>query len=148
MYTTTDLSRWIGRTVLTIHRWTDKFSDFLSEGTRPENDRDARQYNRDDAIIIWTIYALSETGIKRLDDIKDRIESGERVEPNAFPDDADVMKMSTPEQRLASAMKQIRDLEAQIDQLKTANAAKDAVIQSLETQLKELYKLALKSRDS
>ena len=36
----------------------------------------------------------------------------------------------------------------QIDQLKTANAAKDAVIQSLETQLKELYKLALKSRDS
>lgn len=134
-YTTTDAKRWINKSITTIIRWCEQFSDHLSS-TATAGDGETRLFTRDDMLVLWTIYAYREQRMSTAD-ISDRLASGVRVEPSNFPDETAVISPTTPEQHVMILQDEIAELNEEIAALRGDKIALEARNKTLEEMLQQ-----------
>ena len=85
-YTVTQASEYLRVSASTVRVWTKEFGDYLSEVATVKKGRE-RRYTKDDLAALETV-AVLRNGHQPYDDIRERLEDGERLELPAIVENA------------------------------------------------------------
>lgn len=131
---------WLGISIQSVHNWTDKYSDLLSEAT--QSDGEGRQYNIDDCIILWTVKVMREQKLSHGEIRARMVDHGQRVLPTTNPDEPVVevgqQRSLTEVDTLRSQLIQKEDA---LSQALTENAEMREQIAALQGEIKALERV-------
>lgn len=136
MLKTSQVAKLLHKTPMTIGRWVDAFSPYLSH-TSQNTDATERRFTDEDMRVLALVWQMREQG-NEFELITAALASGERAEPITAP-----VAITTPNSQLA-LQNQITDLKAELDQERALRLKSDGKVELLKEQLEKLQERLFK----
>jgi len=140
---TGDLQSLLGVSDTTVRKWTQEFSDYLSDSAKAIGSRQ-RSFTEDDVVIMQTIASLSNDGHSYAE-IRLRLEAGERIDELGMAN-AGISSRLVPEASVRTIIDSA-EIRAERDRLVMVVHDQQNRISELEAQLRNLHEQAAKERD-